>query len=97
MDRITKLIPTMPLNIKIKEARKMEPQLDELARKEPRIKEVLEVAERLEGHGAQRQRARGGRGDFAAAAQANWFRSTRPTKTKLSRSTTWWASKNSAC
>ncbi len=49
VDRITKLIPSMPLNIKIKDARKAEPQLDELARKEPRIKEVLEVAERLEG------------------------------------------------
>ena len=31
VDRITKLIPSQPLNIKIKEARKMEPQLDELA------------------------------------------------------------------
>ena len=49
VDRITKLIPAMPLNIKIAEARKMEPQLDELARKDPRVKEVLEVAERLEG------------------------------------------------
>ena len=49
VDRITKLIPTQPLNIKIKDARKVEPQLDELARKEPRVKEVLEVAERLEG------------------------------------------------
>ncbi len=49
VDRITKLIPSQPLNIKIKEARKMEPQLDELGRKEPRVKEVLEVAERLEG------------------------------------------------
>ncbi len=39
----------MPLNIKLKEARKMEPQIDDLARKDPRIKEVLEVAERLEG------------------------------------------------
>ncbi|MBZ5601390.1 MAG: DNA polymerase III subunit alpha, partial [Acidobacteriia bacterium] len=49
VDKITKLIPTQPLNIKLKEARKIEPQLDELARKEPRVKEVLEVAERLEG------------------------------------------------
>src|SRR5690349_5716155 len=49
VDRITKLIPTMPLNIKLEKARRMEPQLDELARKEPRVKEVLEVAERLEG------------------------------------------------
>ncbi len=49
VDKITKLIPTMPLNIKLKDARKAEPQIDELARKEPRVKEVLEVAERLEG------------------------------------------------
>ncbi len=49
VDRITKLIPSMPLNIKIAEARKMEPQLDDLARKEPRVKEVLEVAQKLEG------------------------------------------------
>ncbi len=49
VDKITKLIPTQPLNIKLKEARKIEPQIDELAKKEPRVKEVLEVAERLEG------------------------------------------------
>jgi DNA polymerase-3 subunit alpha len=49
VDRITKLIPTQPLNIKLKQARQMEPQLDELARKDPKVKEVLEVAERLEG------------------------------------------------
>ncbi|HLW76102.1 MAG TPA: DNA polymerase III subunit alpha [Bryobacteraceae bacterium] len=49
VDRITKLIPAMPLNIKIAEARKAEPQLDELAAKDPRVKEVLEVAQKLEG------------------------------------------------
>ena len=49
VDRITKLIPTQPLNIKLKQARQMEPQLDALARQDPRVKEVLEVAERLEG------------------------------------------------
>jgi len=49
MDRITKLIPSMPLNIKLADARKMEPQLDELAAKEPRVQEVLDVANRLEG------------------------------------------------
>jgi DNA polymerase-3 subunit alpha len=49
VERITKLIPTMPLNIKLAEARKMEPQIDELARKEPRMQEVLDVALRLEG------------------------------------------------
>jgi DNA polymerase-3 subunit alpha len=49
VDRITKLIPTQPLNIKLKDARKMEPQLDQLAAKDPRIKEILDVAQRLEG------------------------------------------------
>src|SRR3984885_15208633 len=49
VEKITKLIPTMPLNIKLAEARKMEPQIDELASKDPRMKEVLDVAIRLEG------------------------------------------------
>ncbi len=49
MDRVTKLIPSMPLNIKLTEARKMEPQIDDMAGRDPRIKEVIEVAERLEG------------------------------------------------
>src|SRR5262249_15129082 len=45
----TKLIPAMPLNIKLAEARKMEPQIDELARQDPRLQEVLSVAQKLEG------------------------------------------------
>jgi DNA polymerase-3 subunit alpha len=49
MDKITKLIPSMPLNIKLAEARKAEPQIDALASKDPRMKEVLEVSVRLEG------------------------------------------------
>ncbi len=49
VDKITKLIPTQPLNIKLKDARKMEPQLDELAGKDARVREVLDVAQRLEG------------------------------------------------
>ena len=49
MDRVTKLIPSMPLNIKLAEARKMEPQIDELAARDPRVKDVIEVAGRLEG------------------------------------------------
>jgi DNA polymerase-3 subunit alpha len=49
VEKVTKLIPTMPLNIKLKEAREMEPQIDDLARRDPRIKEVLDVAQRLEG------------------------------------------------
>jgi DNA polymerase-3 subunit alpha len=49
VEKITKLIPTTPLNIKLKEAREVEPQIDDLARKDPRIKEILDVAQRLEG------------------------------------------------
>ena len=49
VDRITKLIPTQPLNIKLKDARKMEPQIDELAAKDPRMKEVLDVASAWKG------------------------------------------------
>src|SRR5712692_5160507 len=47
--RLTVLIPTMPLNIKLEEARRVEPQLNELARKDPRVQEVLDVAQQLEG------------------------------------------------
>src|SRR6185295_6060513 len=49
VEKITKLIPTTPLNIKLKEARQVEPQIDDLARKDPRVKEILDVAQRLEG------------------------------------------------
>ncbi len=49
MDKVTKLIPSMPLNITLAEARKTEPQIDGLASKDPRMKEVIEVSGRLEG------------------------------------------------
>jgi DNA polymerase-3 subunit alpha len=48
VDRITKLIPTQ-LNIKLKEALEQEPAIEEAARKDPRLKEVLEVAGKIEG------------------------------------------------
>ena len=48
VDRITKLIPNQ-LNIKLKEALHQEPAIEEAARKDPRLKEVLEVAVKLEG------------------------------------------------
>ncbi len=48
VDRITKLIPTT-LNIKLKEALHQEPAIEDAARKDPRLKEVLEVAVKLEG------------------------------------------------
>jgi DNA polymerase-3 subunit alpha len=47
--RLTTLIPTQPLNIKLEEARRVEPQLNELARKDSRVQEVLDVAQQLEG------------------------------------------------
>jgi len=49
VEKVTKLIPTMPLNIKLKQAREMEPQIDDLAARDPKIKDVLEIAQRLEG------------------------------------------------
>ena len=48
VDKITKLVPGV-LNIKLKEAIKAEPGFEEAARKDSRVKEVLEVAQRLEG------------------------------------------------
>ncbi len=48
VERITKLVPTV-LNIKLKDAMKQEPGFEEAARKDPRVKEVLEVANRVEG------------------------------------------------
>jgi DNA polymerase-3 subunit alpha len=48
VDKITKLIPTT-LNIKLKDAMQREPAIEEAARKDPRLKEVLEVACKVEG------------------------------------------------
>jgi len=48
VDRITKLVPKV-LNIGLEEAFKMEPGFAELAAKDPKVKEVLDVAVRLEG------------------------------------------------
>ena len=48
VDKITKLIPTT-LNIKLKDAMQQEPAIEEAARKDPRLKEVLEVACKVEG------------------------------------------------
>ncbi|HWQ54432.1 MAG TPA: DNA polymerase III subunit alpha [Bryobacteraceae bacterium] len=48
VDKITKLIPNV-LNIKLADAIKTEPGLDDLARKDPRVADVLKVAQRLEG------------------------------------------------
>ena len=48
VDRITKLVPNV-LNISLENAIKTEPGFDELARKDQRVGEILEVAQRLEG------------------------------------------------
>src|SRR5260370_5581573 len=48
VDRITKLIPTT-LNIKLKEAMQQDPSIEEASRNDPRLKEVLEVANQLDG------------------------------------------------
>jgi len=48
VDRITKLVPNV-LNIKLKEAISTEPGFAALAKQDPRVQEVLDVATRLEG------------------------------------------------
>src|SRR5277367_4131162 len=48
VDRITKLIPTT-LNIKLKDALDQEPAIEDAVKKDPRLKEVLEVALKVEG------------------------------------------------
>src|ERR1700730_13630778 len=48
VDRITKLVPNV-LNISLDNAIKSEPGFDELSRKDPRVVEILQVAQRLEG------------------------------------------------
>ncbi len=48
VDRVTKLVPAQ-LNIKLAEAIKQEPGFEEAARKDPRVREVLEVSQKIEG------------------------------------------------
>ena len=47
VDRVAKLLPTQP--IQLKDALEQVPAIEEAARKDLRLKEVLEVAEKLEG------------------------------------------------
>ncbi len=49
VDRVTKLVPGMPLNIKLKDAMAAEPGFDDAARKDPRIRDVLDTSLKLEG------------------------------------------------
>jgi DNA polymerase-3 subunit alpha len=48
VDRISKLVPKQPLNIKLEQAIEVS-ELKAIAEKEPRVKEVLDVSLRLEG------------------------------------------------
>lgn len=48
VDKITKLVPNV-LNIKLKDAIESEPGFAALAKQDPRVQEVLDVAKRLEG------------------------------------------------
>ncbi len=49
VDRITKLIPTTPLNIKLQDAIEAEPAINEAAAKDPRVRDMIDIALRLEG------------------------------------------------
>jgi DNA polymerase III subunit alpha len=49
VDRITKLVPLQPLNIKLKDAIEAEPGIAEAARTDSRVSEMLAIAQRLEG------------------------------------------------
>jgi DNA polymerase-3 subunit alpha len=48
VDRLTKMVPAI-LNISLPEAIKREPGLEEAARKDPRVADLLQTAQRLEG------------------------------------------------
>ncbi len=49
VDKVTKLVPTMPLNIKLKDAMAAEPGFEDAARKDARVRDVLETSLKLEG------------------------------------------------
>ncbi|MEP7365188.1 MAG: DNA polymerase III subunit alpha, partial [Acidobacteriota bacterium] len=49
VEKLTKLVPSQPLNIKLKEAFAMEPGFEDAAKADPRVREVLDTALRLEG------------------------------------------------
>lgn len=49
VEKITKLVPSQPLNIKLEDALKAEPAILETAEKDARYKDMIDVAMRLEG------------------------------------------------
>ncbi len=67
VDRIAKMVPTT-LNIKLDDALKDSAALQEAYEKEPQVRQLLDTARKLEGHGAQRGCACSGCRDFSAAA-----------------------------
>ena len=48
-DKITKLIPSQPIGISLTKALEVEPQLGELAKSDPRVRDVIDTALKLEG------------------------------------------------
>ncbi|MCC6589529.1 MAG: DNA polymerase III subunit alpha [Bryobacterales bacterium] len=49
VEKLTKLVPAQPLNIKLKEAFELEPTFNELRKKDEKIDQLLSIATRLEG------------------------------------------------
>jgi DNA polymerase-3 subunit alpha len=49
VEKITKLVPSQPLNIKLEEAFELEPSFNELRRDDPKIDQLLTIACKLEG------------------------------------------------
>jgi len=49
VDRIAKKIPSMPLHITLDQAMQKEPELKEMYQHEPKVKELIDIARRLEG------------------------------------------------
>ncbi|MEZ5402971.1 MAG: DNA polymerase III subunit alpha [Bryobacteraceae bacterium] len=49
VEKLTKLVPAQPLNIKLKEAFELEPTFGQMRKQEEKIDRVLNLAERLEG------------------------------------------------
>ncbi len=49
VEKLTKLVPSQPLNIKLKEAFEIEPEFNALRAKDPKIDQLLNIATSLEG------------------------------------------------
>jgi DNA polymerase-3 subunit alpha len=49
VDRIAKKIPSVPLHITLAQAMEKEPELKEMYQREPKVRELIDIAQRLEG------------------------------------------------